>query len=141
MANDLGGRNVFHSIKTKLIVFIAALLSVIGVAIMGAVLYFFTDYADTIAKQQARSGVQGLHNVLEESKQEMKMRAIMLAANPDVARAVEAKDTALVLSVVGQILKDIPVDSVTISDEKGIVIARTHEPGKKGDSVTGQANV
>ena len=108
------------------------LLAVIGVAVMSAVLYFFTDYSDTTAKNLARSGVNGLHNLLEDAKQEMKMRAILLAANPEVASAVEAKDTARVLAVVGRISKDIPVDSITISDEKGIVIARTHEPAKKG---------
>ena len=132
---------MFHSIKTKLIVFISVLLAVIGVAVMSAVLYFFTDYSDTTAKNLARSGVNGLHNLLEDAKQEMKMRAILLATNPEVASAVEAKDTARVLAVVGRISKDIPVDSITISDEKGIVIARTHEPAKKGDSVAGQANV
>jgi len=141
VGNGKGGMDLFRSIKTKLVVFIAILLSLIGVAILGSVLYFFTDYADTTAKKQARAGVEGLHGVLEDTKQDMKTRAIMLAANPDVAKAIEAKDTAQVLTVVGRIIKDAPIDSVTISDEKGIVIARTHEPGKKGDSVAGQVNV
>lgn len=141
MRHDEKEEKMFRSIKTKLVVFISVMLAVIGVSVMSAVLYFFTDYSDTMAKNLARSGVNGLHNVLEDSKQEMKLRAILIAANPEVASAVEAKDTARVLAVVGQLIKDIPVDSITISDEKGIVIARTHEPAKKGDSVTGQANV
>ena len=96
---------MFRSIKTKLIVFISVMLAVIGIAVMSAVLYFFTDYSDTTARNLAQSGVNGLHNVLEDAKQEMKLRAILIAANPDVASAVEAKDTARVLAVVGQLIK------------------------------------
>ena len=132
---------MFRSIRTKLIVLTVVLLGVIAVSVLGAALYFFTEFVDSNAATQARTGVNGMHNLLEESKQEMKMQAILLAANPDVVRAVEAKDTAQVLAVMGRLLKDIPIDSVTISDEKGMVIARTHEPGKKGDSVAKQANV
>ena len=32
----------------------------------------------------------------------MKAKAVMLAANPDVARAVEARDTAQVLAIMGK---------------------------------------
>ena len=132
---------MFNSIRSKLIVFIVVLLVVVAGATMGAVLYFFTDYSDTNAKEMARSGVEGLHNLLEDSKNDMKARAIMLAANPDVARAVEARDTAQVLAVMDKILKEAPIDSVMITDNAGIVIARTHEPTKKGDSVITQNGV
>ena len=132
---------MFNSIRSKLVVFIVALLVMVAGATLGAVLYFFTDYADSVGKEQARTGVEGLHNLLEESKNDMKAKAVMLAANPDVARAVEARDTAQVLAVMGRILKDNPIDSVTISDANGVVIARLHEPNKKGDSVTNQMNV
>jgi methyl-accepting chemotaxis protein len=134
-------RFMFNSIRSKLIVFIVVLLVVVAGATMGAVLYFFTDYSDTNAKEMARSGVEGLHNLLEDSKNDMKARAIMLAANPDVARAVEARDTAQVLAVMDKILKEAPIDSVMITDNAGIVIARTHEPTKKGDSVITQNGV
>ena len=40
-----------------------------------------------------------------------------------------------------RLLKDIPIDSVTISDNNGVVIARTHEPAKKGDKIINQKNV
>ncbi len=132
---------MFNSVRSKLIVFVVVLLIAVAASTMGAVLYFFTDYADSSAAEQARSGVEGLRSLLEESKLDMKAKATLLASNPDVVRAVEARDTAQVLEVVGKILKDVPIDSVTISDEKGIVIARMHEQGKKGDSVAGQANV
>lgn len=93
---------MFNSIRSKLVVFVVALLVVVAGATLGAVLYFFTDYADSSAKEQARSGVEGLHNLLEESKNDMKAKAVMLAANPDVARAVEARDTAQVLAIMGK---------------------------------------
>ena len=114
---------MFNSIRAKLIVFVSVLLIVVASATMGAVLYFFTDYSDTSAKEQARSGVEGLHNLLEDAKQQMKDKAIMLAANPDVVRAVEARDTAQVLAVMNRILKDAPIDSVMIVDGAGRVIA------------------
>ena len=132
---------MFNSIRSKLVVFVVALLVVVAGATLGAVLYFFTDYADSSAKEQARSGVEGLHNLLEESKNDMKAKAVMLAVNPDVGRAVEARDTAQVLAIMGKILKEAPIDSVSISDNQGVVIARTHEPSKKGDSIAKQRNV
>ena len=132
---------MFNSIRAKLVVFVAILLIVVASATMGAVLYFFTDYSDSSAKEQARSGVEGLHNLLEDAKQEMKDKAIMLAANPDVVRAVEARDTAQVLAVMNRILKDAPIDSVMIVDGAGRVIARVHEPAKHGDNVANQKGV
>ena len=132
---------MFNSIRSKLIVFVVVLLVAVAASTMGAVLYFFTDYADSSSKEQARSGVEGLNNLLEDAKQDMKAKATMLAANPDVVRAVEAKDTAQVLAVMNRILKDAPIDSVMISDNAGVVIARTHEPTKKGDSVINQKGV
>ena len=132
---------MFNSIRSKLVVFIVVLLVLVAGATLGAVLYFFTDYADSSAKEQARSGVEGLHNLLEESKNDMKAKAVMLAVNPDVGRAVEARDTAQVLAIMGKILKEAPIDSVSISDNQGVVIARVHEPSKKGDSIAKQKNV
>ena len=132
---------MFNSIRAKLIVFVAILLIVVASATMGAVLYFFTDYSDSAAKEDARVGVEGLHNLLEEAKKEMKDKAIMLAANPDVVRAVEARDTAQVLAVMNRILKDAPIDSVMIVDGAGRVIARVHEPAKHGDNVANQKGV
>jgi methyl-accepting chemotaxis protein len=132
---------MINSIRAKLIVFVSILLIVVASATMGAVLYFFTDYSDSAAKEDARVGVEGLHNLLEESKKEMKDKAIMLAANPDVVRAVEARDTAQVLAVMNRILKDAPIDSVMIVDGAGRVIARVHEPAKHGDNVANQKGV
>ena len=132
---------MFNSIRAKLIVFVSILLIVVASATMGAVLYFFSEYADTSGKEASRAGVEGLHFMLEDSKQEMKDKAIMLASNPDVARAVEAKDTAQVLAVMNRILKDAPIDSVSVSDNQGLIIARVHEPAKKGDSIAKQKNV
>ena len=132
---------MFNSIRSKLVVFVVALLVVVAGATLGAVLYFFTDYADSSAKEQARSGVDGLHNLLEDAKLEMKAKATMIAANPDIVRAVETKDTSQVLAVMAKILKEAPIDSVMITDNAGVVIARTHAPTQKGDSVITQNGV
>ena len=43
---------MFNSIRSKLVVFIVALLVVVAGATLGAVLYFFTDYADSVGKNR-----------------------------------------------------------------------------------------
>ena len=129
---------MMRSIRAKLIVFVVALLAIVAAATLGAVMFFFTDYADTTAKEQARAGVEGLRRDLSEAQSDMKAKASMIAANQEVAQAVEAKDTARVLAVVGRLLKEAPIDSVMITDENGIVIARVHAPNQKGGSVAGQ---
>jgi methyl-accepting chemotaxis protein len=125
----------------KLIFFISLVVVCVAGSIMGSVFYFFTDYADKTAKEQASSGVAGLRQLVEDSKINMKENAVLLAANPDIAKAIELKDSAQVLQIMGVLLKNVAMDSVTISDNKGIVIARTHEPTKNGDSVLNQNNV
>lgn len=132
---------VFKSIRTKLVVCVSLMLIVVAGATISSVIYFFTAYSNSTAQDQAAAGVAGLQRLIEDSKTDMKEKAILLAANPDVAKAIEAKDTAQVLQIMGALLKDIPIDSVTISDNNGVVIARTHEPDKKGDSVLNQKNV
>ena len=88
---------MFNSIRTKLIAFVAVVLVVVAAATMGAVLYFFTDHTDSSAKEQARSGVERLNNLLEEAKQDMEAKALILVANPDVIRAI-APGTTVKLS-------------------------------------------
>ena len=133
--------DMFNSIRSKLIFLITTLLTLISAVIFASTIYFFNDYTSKTALEEANSGTEGMKVILGDACKEMKLRAIMLAENPEVAKAVEAKDSAAVLAIMQRICKDIPVDSITISDQKGIVIARTHDPGKKGDSVLGQNNV
>ena len=64
-----------------------------------------------------------------------------ISINPDVINAVERKDTDKILTVMKTVTQNSDIEFITITDEKGIVLARTHEPSKKGDSVLSQTNV
>lgn len=129
------------SIRSKLISFTGIAIVSLAVALLGPSLYFFNAMTENEARNKAISGVGGLADSLEKMKQEALDLGTLLAEHPAVVQAVENKDTAAVIHSLAPLLKKAKLDFVTVTDERGMVIARTHEPGKKGDSVTNQANV
>lgn len=132
---------VTGSIKNRLIIYILAITIVSVMISVGPALYFFTDYADEAAQDKAIRGAEGLRAILEGQKQEALNYATIFASNAALTKAVEEKNTAEVLRYLTPLVNEAKIDFVTVTDEKGKVIARTHEPDKKGDSVTNQANV
>lgn len=130
-----------QSIQAKMIAYI--LLLVIGTAavITGPALYFFTQFVYDEAQSSTRQGMEGLYTLVEEYRSQALTKALLLVHTKGLAEGIAARDTAAVLAVLTPAIKDAGLDFVTVTDEQGVVIARTHEPAKKGDRVNGQANV
>ena len=129
-----------QGIKQKLLLYIAVLIVVAVVTVAVPAFYFFDDSMEKEHEKAVLEGVTGLSILLEDYKKQAIANALVMAAYPGISQAVEAKDTPTVRRLLMQFAKDANIDSVTISDDKGIVIARTHDP-KAGDSVANQANV
>jgi methyl-accepting chemotaxis protein len=129
-----------RGIKQKQLFSITVLIVVAVFTVTVPALYFFNESMEKEHEKAVIQGVEGLSLMLEDYKKQALANAAVMAAYPGVSQAVEAKDTAAVLRLLGPFAKEAKIDSVTISDEKGVVIARTHD-SKKGDSVANQANV
>lgn len=129
------------TITNKMIIAMLLLSFVATIATLGPALYQMDRYIGKEAQESAIQGANGLQYLLESQKKSAQNFAEEAALNPDMIRAVGAKDKNAVLQTMGPMLKHTDLDFVTITDEKGIVIARTHEPEKAGDSVINQSNV
>ena len=127
-------------IKQKLSGYIIVLVAVAVLATAVAAIYFFNGNMERTHEVTAVQGMEGLASLLEDYKERAAANAAVMAGYPGLAQAVEARDAAAVVRLLAPIAKNAGVDSVTVSDSKGVVVARTHDP-KTGDSVANQANV
>ena len=88
-----------------------------------------------------KKGLEGLENEMSSATSAALERTKALAGNPLITAAVSAKDPAVLLNLLQPMIKVSGLDFVTVTDSAGLVILRTHDPSKAGDSVAMQANV
>lgn len=129
------------SITHKMIIAMLLLSFLATLSTLGPALYQMDRYISKESQSAAIQGVNGLQYLLEEQKKTALNFSEEAALHPPLIAAISQKDTAAVLQIMNTFLKHTNIDFVTITDETGRVIARTHEPNKKGDSVISQANV
>ncbi len=128
------------SIKRKLAVYIIGLIAVAVVGTAIPALFFFSQNMEKSHEASVVQGMEGLAFLIEDYKKQAAAMATIMAAYPGVAEAIEARDSAAVVRLLGPTAKQAMIDSVTISDDRGVVVARTHDK-KTGDSVANQFNV
>ncbi len=128
------------SIKLKLILFGIVLTLVAVIAVLVPALYLFSQYNTHIATEQVREGMKGLTITLKDYQKNALNFGAVMASHPEVVKAIKDKEAVAVLEKLGPLLTRANIDFATVTDEKGIVIVRTHEQ-KKGDSVINQENV
>jgi methyl-accepting chemotaxis protein len=128
------------SIKKKLIAYVALFMTLVVIAATIPAVYYYSDYLGKEYEKQAVQGMVGLNDLLEDYKTEAAGYAGVFAQNPAVIRALGEKDSEALRGILGPMAQSARLDFVTVADEQGTVIARTHD-AKAGDSVAGQANV
>jgi len=129
------------NLSSKLILCFVLVSIVIICATVVPALFLFSGTMQKITEDRAIQGMEGLNSILETYKKNAISHGAVLATNPLVISAIESKNTALVLSVLQPLVNEAKLDFATITDNKGVVIARTHAPDKKGDMVTNQVNI
>lgn len=102
---------------------------------------YFTNLAfDNESKIAISSAKKVVQNYVEGLKDKYLQAGTLIASNKEVVDAVAAKNASLLRQVIVKAMKDSNAHFITVSDDKGVVIARSHSD-KAGDSVTDQANV
>ena len=114
---------------------------IVTLAAVGISVTLFSGYVDKASVRNAGIGVEGLRSSVETMRDVALRYAYLMAEHPALADAVASKDRAAVLAAATPLAKAAGVDFVTVTDETGKVIARTHAPDKFGDSVLNQENV
>ena len=110
----------------------------------GVVLFVSINFMKVPIEDELNKGIRRMQHVIsaanETTSQKFLQCADLIAENDDFNKAVAEKDTEAASRLGIVLMKKAGSDFMTITDEKGMVIARGHSK-KHGDSVTNQETV
>jgi hypothetical protein len=128
------------SFSGKIVALVLLTIGVIGGAAFGSAYYFFVKAFDDQAANRISQSTTAVQGILDDMMGTLKKNAATFSTRPDLAAAVEKKDTAYLQRVGKALMTDNGLEVLTIADKDGKVIARGHSE-KIGDSVANQINV
>lgn len=135
------GRN---SLQTRMIWGITLALAAISLLIAGFSIYTTKSYFQDNTKQAAEDRYTGMLTTIETYKENAQSHAQILARNPQIIQSLKQRDAQTLFAITTPLLKESNLEYLVITDPKGFVIIRTHEPGKipkPDDSIANQMNV
>jgi len=120
-------------------------MSVASVLLTSLGLFMTASYYTNIAFDNESitaisSAKKVVDNYIDNIKEKYLHAGLLIASNKDVMDAVTEKNSNSLRPLIIQAMKVSGAHFITVSDEKGVVIARSHSD-KVGDSVGNQANV
>ncbi len=139
-ASVVNFRGLSMRLRTRMILYISVVIAIAVIATTVPALYQFSNSLAMTNFQSARQGVEGLKNEVENQKNDALKSVAVLSINPEIRKALILKDTRALLGISAPIAKELGIDFVTITDDKGVVLVRVHDE-KKGDSIANQENV
>jgi methyl-accepting chemotaxis protein len=102
---------------------------------LGVSIWQFSGYVNNSVMDETNRSLKGLSEEIESRKQEALSKSTMAANYPGLAAAVAANDTNAVLALMTPVAKEAKVDFLTVLSANGTVVARVHDPAKRGDSL------
>ena len=129
------------SFKFKLIVPTIVVFVLLVVVISVFLSMRLSATGDSLVNEKLLAVTNALNYYIDESKGKSHVAALSMATNPDVVRAVKARDTAGLIDLFSPACDIYRIDYFTITDGKGTVLARTYEPESLGDSILNQQNI
>ncbi len=120
-------------------------LSIVSVLVTSLGLFFTSRYYTNIAFDDESikaisSAKKVVDNHIENLKEKYLQAGTLIASNKDIVDAITARNADSLRPLLVQAMKISGAHFITVSDEKGVVIARSHSD-KAGDTVANQANV
>ncbi|MGO9376266.1 MAG: methyl-accepting chemotaxis protein [Syntrophobacteraceae bacterium] len=128
------------SLSGKTVSLVLLTTIVVGGAIFGSAYYFFSKSFDEYAEKRIDLAAAGVQGVMDDMVDKVKRHAVSFSARPDLAEALERRDTERLEKLGKQLMTDNGLQVLTIADIEGNVVARGHSE-KIGDSVANQINV
>ena len=124
--------------KILAISILSVLLTSVGLSLTTR---YYTNLAfDNESKMAISSAKKVVQNYIETLKEKYLQEGMLIASSKEVVDAVAAKNGSSLRPIIIQAMKLSGSHFITVSDEKGVVIARSHSD-QAGDSVANQANV
>ncbi len=130
-----------RSIRRRFVLTVFFLVLVAVGASVGTATVVISRALTEEARREALQGVEGLERSLNDLRDKALGEARTFAADPELAVAVAAGNREEILRLLTPLVETSGLDFVTVTDRKGNVLARTHQPEKFGDNVKDQANV
>jgi len=101
----------------------------------------FYKFTSNLANENIAVAARYLKNFLKEYENHSRIAAVSIPHYPDIIRSVRERDTEGILKALNVILESYGVTYVTVTDETGIVLARSYEPLRSGDSAFHLQNI
>ncbi len=128
------------SFSGKIVGLILLTVIVVGGATFGSAYYFFSKSFDEQAEKRIDQTSEAVQWIIDDLLDKLRRHAVSFSTRPDLAEAVERKDTKRLQELGKELMTDNGLEVLTIADIDGKVIARGHSQ-KAGDSVANQINV
>ena len=128
------------SFSKKLIGLVLVTVLVLSGTLFGFTYYFVAEGVDAEILKEMRRLSNSVQMVMEDYRDRAAVVGHFIAIRPEVARAIEAQDTAFLRKVAKEAVGKQGLGLITIADKEGKVVARGHSE-KVGDSVSHQLNV
>lgn len=129
------------SMKVKLIVFVIIMITIVSTGILVICIKIFNNYVDNNTYSRLDKLLPAFTDDVNSLKEEALGTGNLLALNPDIVKAVESRDTNNILKILIALTANSSADFITITDSKGIVLASTNQPDKKGVSIINQSDI
>ena len=130
-----------NSFKNKVILPAIVILVVLTVILTVYMTLMFMSYSNNLINEKVIANTNLLRCHINNGKRYSKAAAVSMANNPEAVNAIKNRDQEEILRVFTSVCELYQVNFFTVTDEKGIVLARTHEPDHFGDSALRQQNV
>jgi methyl-accepting chemotaxis protein len=123
---------------------------IVGIAILSVIVASITAlcisyvFFNQLLEKRAQNEMDNMHSIVDRLEQQENQRVLqaahMLAAMPQLVAAIQAGDMAQIKDIARLSWKQLNMDAVTITDAKGIVIARGHSD-RVGDDLSKRATM
>ncbi|RPF47872.1 methyl-accepting chemotaxis protein [Hydrogenoanaerobacterium saccharovorans] len=104
-------------------------------------LFLSNNTIHQIAVNESLSNIKVLQSEIEFKKENLITSAKAIALDSDIVGAVTMRDSAKIIAEIGKKAEALKLDAITVTDGKGVVLGRSHDPNKKGDDVSSQQNI
>ena len=130
-----------QSLKRKIILPSVIVLVVLVIFVTAYSSYEFIKFTSSLADERIAVAANNLKNHLNEYERNSRAAAVSVPLNPDVIRAVKDRSPSGIISILSPMVDLYSISYFTVTDETGIVLARTYQPDVYGDSVVSVQNI
>ncbi|MDR2732359.1 MAG: hypothetical protein LBB36_03985, partial [Fibromonadaceae bacterium] len=130
-----------NSFKNKIVLPTIGVLIILAVVLISYATKEFLSFSNALINEKVAANVNSLKFYLNDSKENSKGAAVSMALNPEVIKTVKKRNREEILKIFNSMSEFYRVTYFAITDERGVVLARTHEPDNFGDDLTRQQNI